>query len=311
MMHFQTYQLISKNLVVLWATTLFLISESSAQQEWGYTQYLFNLYDINSSYAGNHNGPSFAARYRAQWMGFDGAPETQFFSFHTSLAQDKVGTGIKILNESIGARKQQQLKISGSYRLHLGENTIAFGIAAGANRQLADGASIKALDEDDTQLTVFPNTTITPIIDASVFFSSKKFYFGLESTRLNKTTFHQDKGALARLYYNLNLVTGVLIPVKEKNLLQLSGLMKYSEGNLWQADLNITYLINNKIWFGGGYRLFTGAVVVACINVTDHFRIGMNYDVAAKKMRNTNDGSAELYLGYHFKNRSAKSIRYF
>jgi type IX secretion system PorP/SprF family membrane protein len=311
MMICQKYQVNLKTITTLWVAMLFVISESSAQQEWGYSQYLFNLYDINSSYAGNHNGPSFAARYRKQWMGFDGAPETQYFSFHTSLAEDKVGTGIKILNESIGARKQQQIKLSGSYRLQLGENTLAFGIAAGAIRQLADGSLIKALDGDDTQLSVFPNTTINPVIDASVFYNSKRFYIGLESTRLNKSNFHQDPGALARLYYNMNLVAGVMIPVQDKNLLQLSGLMKYSEGSLWQADLNLTYLINNKIWFGGGYRLFTGAVVVACINVTEHFRIGMNYDVAAKKMRSTNDGSAELYLGYHFKNRSTKSIRYF
>ncbi|MBX7052375.1 MAG: type IX secretion system membrane protein PorP/SprF [Flavobacteriales bacterium] len=294
-------------------TLLFCIADkpSQAQQEWGYSQYLFNLYDINSSYAGNHNGPSFAARYRSQWMGFEGAPVTQLFSFHTPVAHDQIGLGMKILNESIGARKQQQLKISGSYRMHFGENTLAFGVAGGAVRQSSDISMIKAADEQDAQLSVFPNTSITPIVDASVFFNTKKFYVGIESTRLNKSAYHHEQGALARLYYNVNATAGYIQKIGENNLLQLSSMMKYSEGKLWQADLNLTYLINNKLWFGGGYRVFSGALIVACINITEHFRLGLSYDVAAKKMRTNNDGSAEVYLGYHLINRSSKSIRYF
>lgn len=283
----------------------------NAQQEWGYTQYLFNLYDVNSSYAGNHNGPSFAARYRAQWLGFDGAPETQMFSVHTLLAKDHLGAGLKVLNESIGARRQQQLKISGSYRLHFDENILSFGLAGGAIRQTADISLIKAADEQDAQLAVFPNSSFTPVIDASIFLSNKKFYAGIESTRLNKSSFHNDGGALARLYYNINLTAGYMHQVGQNNMIQLSGLIKYSEGKMWQAEMNLTYLINNKLWFGAGYRVFTGAVIVSCIHITEHFRLGLSYDVAVKKMRNTNDGSAELYLGYHLHNRSSKSIRYF
>ncbi len=285
--------------------------ESDAQQEWGYTQYLFNLYDINQAYAGNHRSTSFSLRHRSQWLGMEGAPVTQQFSFHAPLMNEKIGIGLRVMNESIGARKQQSVSGSCAYKIHFGEKTLSVGMTGGMIRQAIDRPKLSAADQLDVQLQNISAAVLIPVVDASVFFNTKTFYTGLQSCRINRTLYNSDKGSLARLYYNLNLVAGYMKKIGSDNLVQLSTLVKYSEGKLWQAEWNLLYLMRNKIWFGGGYRLNSGCNLLGSINITTHFRMGFSYDFPISALRKTNDGSAEIFLGYNLKNRSGKSIRYF
>lgn len=285
--------------------------KAGAQQEWGYTQYLFNLYDINSAYAGNHNSGSFALRHRSQWIGFEGAPVTQQFSFHAPVFHEKVGVGIKILNESIGARNQQMIKGSVAYKVRLHEATLSMGIAGGILRQGIDRTKLTAADAADVQLMNMNGPVVTPVIDASIFFNTKKFYLGVESARLNRSAYHYTDQSLARLYYNLSIVGGFMKTVKQTDMLQLSTLIKLSENNLWQAEVDLLYLKNNKYWFGGGYRFLSGINILACLNLTEHLRLGASFDIATNEIRSANNGSAEVFIGYNLKNRSGKSIRYF
>ncbi len=296
--------------LVLIALTLFQM-DSTAQQEWGYTQYLFNLYDINQAYAGNHRSASFSLRHRSQWLGMEGAPITQQFSFHAPLMNEKLGVGIRVMNESIGARKQQSVSGSCAYKMHFDEKTFSVGLTGGMIRQAIDRPKLSAADQLDVQLQNISAPVLIPVIDASMFFNTNTFYAGVQSCRINRTLFRSDKGSLARLYYNLNLTAGYMKKIGNDNMLQLSTLVKYSEGKLWQAEWNLLYLMRNKIWFGGGYRLHSGCNLLGSVNITSHFRMGFSYDFPISALRKTNDGSAEIFLGYNLKNRSGKSIRYF
>jgi len=190
-----------------------------AQQEWGYTQYLFNLYDINSAYAGNHGAGSFGhgagsfgVRYRSQWIGMAGAPETQYISFHSPLAGEKAGLGVKVLNENIGARSLTSAKVSGAYKLRFNQAALSFGLAGGVMRQGVDVNSIKAYDQNDVQLQNLPDQTLTPTIDASVFFNTNRFYAGIESGNINRSKTSAIEHSLSRLYYNISTVCITFLP---------------------------------------------------------------------------------------------------
>ncbi len=303
--HFSEFKFLSVCCCVL------LTLASEAQQEWSSTQYLFNLYDVNTAYAGNQLSSSFGVRYRSQWMGMEGAPETQQFSFHTPLMKERIGVGFKILNESIGARTQQFAKASAAYKILIGENTLSLGLAGGVLRQAIEWPKLSAADVQDAQFANNTAPIITPLVDASVFYNSKKMFVGIESTSINRSAFRPDQGSLARLYYNVNFIAGVKKRVMNDNMIQLSTLVKYSEGRMIQGELNLLYLINNRIWFGAGYRFMSGVQALGSFNITRHFRIGLSYDFPITLLRNVNDGSAEIFLGYNLKNRSDKSIRYF
>jgi type IX secretion system PorP/SprF family membrane protein len=300
--------------IMVWAWVLMGIGvaqHAQGQQEWSYTQYLFNFYDINSAYAGNHGAGSFGVRYRSQWIGMAGSPETQYISYHTPAFQNRIGWGIKLVTENIGARNQSMAKGSAAYKLHMDKGSLSFGIAAGILRQSIDVKSLKVADPHDAQLAYLGERTLTPLVDVSVFYHTKRFYAGLESTRINRTRFNHHENSLARLYYNLVGMVGYMHPIKQGHILQFSSVVRLAEGKTWQPEWNVLYLLKNRCWFGGGYRLNSNAHVIACYNFTEQLRIGMSYDIALNTLRSFNDGSAEVFLGFNFKAKSGKSIRYF
>ena len=155
------------------------------------------------------------------------------------------------------------------------------------------------------------NNALIPVINFAIFLNSDRFYAGLESTRINRTKFFTEAALLSRLYYNLNLTAGYMLKHKNDNMFQFGGLLKLSEGNIWQAELNILFLQNNKFWFGGGYRYQHGGLLTACINLTPQWRFGLSYDLAFMATELQQSGSAEAFLGFNLKGTSAKSIRYF
>ncbi|MFM9985857.1 MAG: type IX secretion system membrane protein PorP/SprF [Flavobacteriales bacterium] len=307
----KTYRLASGfGIIPCLIALLFFSSRSLAQQEWSYSQYLFNLYDINSAYAGNHNASSFGLRYRSQWIGSEGAPVTQQISWHAPVAKGKIGLGIRFNNESIGLRNQQLALISAAYKLQLNKSTLSFGVAGGGIRQTFKSDDALARNPEDVVLQN-RNNAMVPVINFALFFNSDRFYAGAESSRINKKKFYSEEDLLSRLYYNINVTAGYMIKRENDNMLQFGGLLKLSEGNIWQAELNVLYLKNNKFWFGGGYRYQHGVIVTACLNITPQWRFGLSYDLPFMATTLQQSGSAEAFLGFNLKGTSAKSIRYF
>lgn len=288
----------------------FQFTPAIAQQEWSYSQYLFNLYDINSAYAGNHHAGSFALRYRSQWIGNEGAPVTQQFSWHAPVFKDKFGVGMRLNNERIGLRNQQLALISAAYKLHLSKSTLSFGLAAGGVRQTFKTEEALAKNPEDIALQNI-NNAIVPIMNVAIFFNSDKFYAGVESSRINRSRYYDDENLISRLYYNLNVTGGYMFKRSNDDMLQVGGLLKMSEGNIWQAELNVLYLKNNKFWFGGGYRYQHGGIVTACLHLTPQLRFGLSYDLPFMSTTLHQSGSAEAFLGFNLQGTSAKSIRYF
>ena len=56
---------------------------SKGQQDPMYTQYIFNLQTVNPAYAGSWQTMGLTALSRVQWVGINGHPSTQTFSFQT------------------------------------------------------------------------------------------------------------------------------------------------------------------------------------------------------------------------------------
>lgn len=64
-----------------------------AQQDEQYTQFMFNKLRYNPAYAGTQESPSITAIARKQWIGLDGAPQSQALTFDLPLLNNRVGVG--------------------------------------------------------------------------------------------------------------------------------------------------------------------------------------------------------------------------
>ena len=73
-----------------------------SQQESNFSYYMFNHQAINPAYTGSRGITNITSLIRSQWVGLEGAPETQTITFGKSLNSKNLGYGISILNDKIG-----------------------------------------------------------------------------------------------------------------------------------------------------------------------------------------------------------------
>jgi type IX secretion system PorP/SprF family membrane protein len=66
--------------------TLLLTGFVYGQQDPHYTQYMYNQNILNPAYAGSRGDLSIGILGRTQWVGIDGAPNTQTLNIHSRVA---------------------------------------------------------------------------------------------------------------------------------------------------------------------------------------------------------------------------------
>lgn len=282
-----------------------------AQQQWGYTQYVFNLFDINSAYAGNHQALSAAMRYRNQWTGFDGAPVSQALSLHSPLGTPAVAGGIRLIHESIGARNMVIAKTSVAYKLQLNEAKLSFAIGGGIQREQMNLDKLNAKDKNDEILAQGSWVRNVPIVEAALIYTSPRAYLGVECGPLNKPALQWHEASRDRLYRHYNIIGGWMKKFSDNDLLQFSALLRYIETGDMQAEGSVAILINDLLWFGAGYRQKFGALMYTECNITPRLRIGYSFDMALNALRGYQRGSHEFFLGYSLTKSHSPSIRYF
>ena len=104
-----------------------------AQQDPQYTQYMYNTLVVNPGYTGSTGNLEANLLHRTQWVGIDGAPQTQAFSIHAPVFNEKIGLGLSAVNDKIGPANEVYVDANFSYSINVGlESKIAFGLKAGA-----------------------------------------------------------------------------------------------------------------------------------------------------------------------------------
>jgi type IX secretion system PorP/SprF family membrane protein len=80
-----------------------------------------------------------------------------------------------------------------------------------------------------------------------------------------------------------------------------------------QLDLNVNFLIQNKIWTGISYRSGSDISALIGIQVNPQFLINYSYDYSLTKVQKYSQGSHEITLGYLFNYKQSKVVtpRYF
>ena len=94
--------------VTLLLASFLLPADVKAQQDPMYSQYMFNHQVLNPAYAGSWGYLTSTLIYRKQWVGMNGAPETQSFSMHLPSRNDRHGFGIGFVNDQIGIIKTNE-----------------------------------------------------------------------------------------------------------------------------------------------------------------------------------------------------------
>ena len=82
-----------------------------AQQDAQFSQYMFNTMAVNPGYAGSKQVMTAMVLSRSQWLGIEGAPQTQTVTFHTPVISKNIGLGFSLVNDKIGPMNETSLYI--------------------------------------------------------------------------------------------------------------------------------------------------------------------------------------------------------
>ncbi|MCB0402189.1 MAG: type IX secretion system membrane protein PorP/SprF [Flavobacteriales bacterium] len=289
----------------------------TAQQDPQYSLYMFNPLGVNPGYAGSREVLSGVLVHRSQWVGLDGAPETQVLAINSPLKNKKMGVGLQIVNDKIGPRTTQYLTASYAYRLKMGSGKLAFGLRGGVINYNYDWAKIEYKDAEDAIPTTAAQSKMLPTFDFGLYYNTNTFYAGIAADHLNRGSFNWVDGidtvnSTARQFANLNVTVGKAFELNDNLVLKTSLLGRGSNKN-GNLDINGSILIKNKVLFGLTLRSTKALILMTEINLTKNLRFGAAYDYDNSDIAKTTSGSFEIFLGYDIGlfNSKVVSPRYF
>lgn len=283
---------------------------ANAQQQFLFTQYMFNGLALNPAYAGAHEGMSASAIWREQWVGFEGAPSTQTVSLHSPISYTPISLGGVVYRDKIGIFEENGAYLSYAYRIKFKGNFLSFGMQANMQNLKAGYADLQPDDPTLGNISTFKFN-----FGSGVFLHSKRFYVGVSVPKIVNTKIDpksvESASELIRHYF---LTGGYVWEMNPNVIFKPNFLLKAVQGAPLQFDANLNVLLKNFLWVGASYRSKESIDALIEFQVSPRMQIGYAYDFfTLTDIRGVQQGSHELMLNYVFPLPNSKILtpRYF
>jgi len=310
-----------KNRMRIYAIMVFICCSIRVQAQFEpmFTQYMFNETFINPAYVGSHENPAATLLYRNQWVGINGAPVTQTFTFHAPVADRRLGLGISAMNENIGVTHQLTAKVNAAYRLLFPNSALSFGLQGEFTNQEIKYTELNTITPGDNQFLSDQERHFRPNAGFGMYYYNDKFYAGISVPRVLENILdpsgkeHDSRTNKGFQYWHYYFATGVVLELNEDLKMKPSLMMKAVQNAPVEMDIDANFMIKDFLWLGCGFR--TGDALSAMIGfqLTKQMRFGYSYDFTVSKLQRYNSGSHEFTLSYEFRTDKNKviSTRYF
>jgi type IX secretion system PorP/SprF family membrane protein len=295
---------------------ILIMGDAVAQQTPMYSQYMFNMMNINPAYTGSREVPNLTMLLRSQWSGFPGAPTSGSVTYDSRVEGRNHSWGAQMYYDKLGVEKTTGFQGFYSYSAPFERATLSLGLNFGMLNYNIDYNKTNPYDVGDPSLQTVINKFL-PTAGLGALLSGERWYVGLSAPALMKTKVSSDGQAViqqagAEGHYFLS--AGYVIPVSEAVVIKPSTLLKASSGAPLQADLNMNVWVNDIIGFGGSYRSSDAVVGMIELKLNPMFRLGYAYDYNISDLVNYNSGTHEFMLRYELGGKQGKKIvspRYF
>lgn len=289
-----------KKIITLFSALL-VAAGTYAQQKAMYTQYMFNTLAINPAYASVDESLTVTALSRHQWVGFNGAPNTQTLSIHSPIGESNTFIGGILINDQIG----EVLKETGGYftlsqRVEVGDEAyLAVGVNAGLSNFKGNFSDLfEQSPESANDHTFYNMSNLRGNFGLGVMFFSEKYYLGLSSPYFYQRDFIRNASADIKPHYLFQ--AGSMFEFSYDFKFKPNVLVKYVNGSPMQLDLNANFLIKEMVWLGASYRSLDSFDALASVFITPDIQLGYSYDFAHSELSNVQKGSHEVMLKFRF-----------
>lgn len=279
-----------------------------------YSQYMYNMTNINPAYAGNRSVPSVAIIWREQWAGLAGAPSTKSISLDLPSGDKKYGFGIQLFDDRYvsvihrtGANLYYNLKIPVSEK-----GVLSLGLKGGFynDSKMLTNVNLGLVTAYDAAYATNYNK-IVPLAGAGIYYHDDHFFAGFSAPDVITFSKVQNYKSDSSLYQvnelHYFLTTGYSFNVSEDIILKPSLLFKATSGAPIQTDFNLNMWLKNTVGLGASYRTGESVLGMAEVQISPQFRVGYAYDMPFKTP-NTSELFLRLEFGHLFPNNKKYKI---
>ena len=287
-----------KNIVTI---LLFVSGLVFAQQEAQYTQYMYNTANVNPGYVGTRGCLSALLMHRTQWVGLDGAPQTNTFAISSPIGvNQKIGLGLSVINDKLGPSEENAISLDMSYNIPTSENfKLSFGVKATANLFSVDFNKLTIHNPNDGLIRKNVDNRFFPNVGAGAYWYSDKTYIGVSIPfMLEQKYYDNDVQYVASERMHPHLIAGHVFRLSNEIQFKPATMIKMVKGAPLQVDLSGNFWFNEKFSLGVAYRWDAAVSAMAGFQISDSWMIGYAYDRDVTRLGNYNSGSHEVFLRY-------------
>jgi type IX secretion system PorP/SprF family membrane protein len=294
-----------KKLFILF-TIVFFFAEAKSQHVPLYTQYQNNPFTINPATAGSTERHEVHLHYRAQWIGFPGAPQTSVLSYQGGYR--RIGWGLIAFNDEAGSYTRSGYMMAYAYHIPLFQDyRLSIGVSGALLRGIISLAELQNVELDNTLQAAAVGTNRFDG-NLGVHFYNKELYVSLSAPNLIQTKFDetQTQSSLSEVTQHFFALVGYRYQLNKTIGIEPSVLVRKVQAAPFQVEGNLKTrfaLDDNFLVIGGSYKTSEKAVAALFgVEIENKFMFYYGYDFSMLNIRNYNQGSHEITLGVRFGN---------
>lgn len=271
---------------------------AKGQQDPLSTQYMFNPMWVNPSYIANTDQITFTGITRHQWVGFEGAPSTQFLSGTYPIEKLNFVLGGTLVHDVAGPENQTMLFLDYGYSVKLSEESrLNFGVRGGLGYYRANTTDLAMVNENDPSLTGDIQSRVLMNIGFGASYITQQFYIGYSIPKLIRNKYNSEDIS-TRYTSHHYLFGGARFDINSDIALYPSVMSKMVKGAPPSVDISATAFYRNKIGAGLMYRFGASIGGMVSYEITDKIRIGYSYDMAITRMHYNSLGTHEVMFSF-------------
>lgn len=290
-----------------------LVSLSIAQQLPQFSQRMFNEMVFNPAVIGTKQVDQVLLHHRSQWIGFEGAPITQTFSYNGSM-MDNMGIGGYLTNDITGPTRRLAFNLGYAYHLTFSKFKLSIGLSGMLEQYGIDGNKVTIHENLDQSIwTGYSDRTWKPDVSIGTYLYSDEFYAGIAVMQLFTSRVRLFKNetfnATIPLTQHFYVISGYNFHLDDEFDLLPSLLISGTVGSPMQIDFNLKVDYQKKIFGGLTYRYNDALVLLLGLKIKQRFTFGYSYDIVISPLKKTNSGSHEIIIAFDIlKNDSDSSL---
>ncbi len=273
-----------------------------SQQDPVYTQYMNNLLTIQPAYAGTSGALNITGISRAQWVGFEGAPNTNTLTINGPLRTFNVGLGLSIVNDKWGPIRQNGVYVDYAYHVKIRQDQfISFGIKGGFNVYQAYLTDLRIVDPNDMVFAYDVNFKFLPNMGLGAMWHGDLFFLGVSAPKILKNRIQSDNTEnVYREVLHFYGMAGYVFFLSDILKFKPTLLYRWAERTPSYVDFTGSFLMYDRVWLGATYRLHNSYGLIFQFNVNTQLKFGYSFDQTTFHPTQVNSGTHEFLISYDF-----------